>query len=49
MPTKATKGAVLMYVENGINFVLRNNLDIEKDKKLESCFVEILYTNKIQL
>ena len=46
MPTKATKGGVLMYVKNGINFVPRSDLDIEKDKKLESCFIEILNANQ---
>ena len=45
MPTKATKGGVLMYIKNGINFVPRNDLEIEKDKKLESCFIEILNEN----
>ena len=45
MPTKATKGGVLMYIKNGIDFVPRNDLEIEKDKKLESCFIEILNEN----
>ena len=45
MPTKATRGGVLMYIKNGINFIPRNDLEIEKDKKLESCFVEILNNN----
>ena len=39
---KATKGGVLMYIKNGINFIPRNDLEIERDKKLKSCFVEIL-------
>ena len=42
MPTKATKGGFLMYIENGISFVPRKDLDICKDKKLESCFVELV-------
>ena len=32
MHTKATKGGVLIYVKNGINFVPRNDLVIEKEK-----------------
>ena len=32
MSIKATKGRVLMYVKNGINFVQRNDLDNEKIK-----------------
>ena len=47
MHTKATKGGVLIYVKNGINFVPRNDLVIEKEKKLESCFIEIQNTNSI--
>ena len=46
MHTKATKGGVLIYVKNGINFVPRNDLIIEKEKKLESCFIEIQNTNR---
>ena len=45
MHTKATKGGVLIYVKNGISFVPRNDLDIQKDKKLESCFIEIQNPN----
>ena len=33
MPTKATKGGVLTYVKNVLNFGPRTDLDIEKDKK----------------
>ena len=46
MPTKATKGGVLIYVRNGINFVQRSDLHIEKDKKLEPCFIEIINPNQ---
>ena len=35
MPTKATKGGVLTYVKNVLNFGPRTDLDIEKDKKLD--------------
>ena len=41
MPTKATKGGVLIYVRDGISFVQRDDLDIQKVKELESCFVEL--------
>ena len=46
MPTKAVIGGVLMYIKDSINFVPRNDLDNEKDKKLESCFIEILNANQ---
>ena len=41
MPTKATKGGVLIYVKNGITFVPRDDLNIQEGKKLESCFIAI--------
>ena len=34
MHTKATKGGVLIYVKDGISFVPRNDLNIQKNKKL---------------
>ena len=45
MHTKTTKGGVLIYVKNGINFVPRNDLVIEKEKKLESYFIEVQNSN----
>ena len=34
-----------MYIRNRINFVPRSDLNIEKDKKLESCIIDILNEN----
>ena len=45
MNTKATKGGVLIYVKNGISFIPRSDLGIQKDKKLESYFIEIQNAN----
>ena len=41
MPTKSSKGGVLLYVKEGINFIQRNDLAIESDKYLESVFIEV--------
>ena len=46
MDTQATKGGVLIYVKEGINYIPRPDLDIEADKQLESCFIEIINSNK---
>ena len=41
-PTEATKGGVLIYVKEGINYKPRDNLQIYASKALESCFIEII-------
>ena len=41
-PTEATKGGVLIYVREGINFKPRNDLALYKPKELESVFIEII-------
>ena len=41
-PTEATKGGVLIYVKKGLDYKLRNDLNIYKPKELESKFVEIV-------
>ena len=41
-PTCASKGGVLIYVQNGINFEPRNDLMIYKEKELESYFIEVI-------
>ena len=41
-PTEATKGGVLIYVKNGINFEPRDDLTIYKKKELESYFIEVI-------
>ena len=40
-PTESTKGGVLIYVKSGINFKLRNDLNVYKPKELESLFIEV--------
>ena len=45
-PTEASKGGVLLYIANGINFKPRNDLKIYKSKELESAFVEIINPNE---
>ena len=41
-PTESTKGGVLIYVKNGINYKPRKDLIIYKSKELESFFIEII-------
>lgn len=45
-PTAASKGGVLIYVANEINFKPRNDLKIYKTKELESVFIEIINPKK---
>ena len=42
MPTKAIKGDALLFISNELNYKVRNNLQIHKDKKLESIFIEAI-------
>ena len=42
MPTKANKGGALLYISNELKYKVRNNLQIHKDKKLESIFIEVI-------
>ena len=46
-PTEASKGGVLLYVANGINFKPRNDLNIYKSKELESAFIEIINPKEV--
>ena len=41
-PTEASKGGVLMYIKEGINYKPRPDLNIYKCKELESYFVEVI-------
>ena len=45
-PTEASKGGVLLYIANGLNFKPRNDLKIYKAKELESAFIEIISPNE---
>ena len=42
MSGKANKGGALLYISNELHYKVRNNLQIHKDKKLESIFVEVI-------
>ena len=42
MPSHASKGGVLIYARKGINYIPRTDLVIEKEKELESLFIEII-------
>ena len=46
MPTESTKGGVLIYVKDGLNFKPRPDLNMHKSKELESFFVEIINKNE---
>ena len=43
-PTKSTKGGVLMYVKSGLTYIPRNDLKINRDKELETEFIELINT-----
>ena len=45
MPKKSTNGGALLYIKNGINYKLRPDLNINKDKELKSIFTEIITKN----
>ena len=40
MPSHATKGGVLIYIKEGIDYKPRDDLKIHKEKELESYFIE---------
>ena len=42
MPTKANKGGALLDISNELKNKVRNNLQIHKDKNLESIFIEVI-------
>ena len=44
-PTKSANGGTLLYIKNGINYKLGPDLNINKDKELESIFIEIITKN----
>ena len=41
-PTEVNKGGVLIFVENGIDFKPREDLNIYKPKELDSYFIEVI-------
>ena len=46
-PTEATKGGVLLYISNELNFKPRTDLNIYQAKGVESIFVEIINKYKV--
>ena len=42
MLTKSADGGALLYIKDIINYKLRPDLNVEKEKELESTFTEIL-------
>ena len=43
MPTEATKGGVLIYTREAIDYKLREDLQMHKSKELESYFIEKIH------
>ena len=41
-PTEANCGGALLYIDNSINYIVRDDLCIYRNKELESVFIEIL-------
>ena len=42
MPTKVNKDSAVLYISNELKYKVRNNLQIRKDLKLESIFIEVI-------
>ena len=42
MPTNSANGGALLYIRDTINYKLRPDHNVEKEKELESIFIEIL-------
>ena len=42
MSAKPANGDALLYIKDTINYKLRPDLNVEKEKELESIFIEIL-------
>ena len=42
MPTKSANGGALLYIKDTLYYKLRPGLKVEKEKELESIFIEIL-------
>ena len=48
MPSKSANGGALLYLRDTINYKLRPDLNVEKEKELVSIFIEILHkTSKL--
>ena len=47
-PTESDKAGALLYISKEINYKTRNDLNKNKEKLLESIFIEVLSETKIQ-
>ena len=48
MQSKSENGGTLLYIRDTINYKLRPDLNVEKEKELVSIFIEILHkTSKL--
>ena len=45
MPTKSANGGVILYIKDTISYKLRPDLNVEKEKELESILIEIFQKN----
>ena len=45
-PTEASCGGTLLYINNNLNYKLRDDLIMYNSKSLESIFIEVIYQNK---
>ena len=45
-PTEASKGGILFYISEELNYKTRKNLQMCKAKKLKSTFIEIIYKKR---
>ena len=41
-PTKSKKGGALLYISKKLNYKNKQDLNINKDEKLKSVFIEVL-------
>ena len=45
MPTKSANGGAILYMKDTVSYKLRPDLNAEKEKELESIFIEIFQKN----
>ena len=46
MPTAASKGDTLTYIDNSLRYKTRNDLKLYKEREIESTFLEVIEPNK---
>ena len=42
IPTEANCGGALLYIDNNVNHIVRDDLRIYKSKELESVFIKVI-------